>query len=100
MLRWLWWTRWTWTTITRSTPLEPICFGGWAGKTRPRPPTSVRPPWRRRTPSGTSSGSVAELRADRGAELVALIGAYSNPEVQRNAPLLHGVAFYRQKRDR
>src|SRR5436309_15398614 len=45
-------------------PRGPIFFGGWAGTARPRPPTSVLPPWRRPTPSGTSSGSVAELRGD------------------------------------
>jgi hypothetical protein len=50
---------------TRSTPPGPTCLGGWAGTTRPRPPTSGRPPWRRQTPSGTSSGWVAELRAQR-----------------------------------
>jgi hypothetical protein len=39
----------------RSTPREPICFGRWAGTARLRPPTSGEPPWRRRTPNGTSS---------------------------------------------
>jgi uncharacterized protein DUF6596/sigma-70-like protein len=67
-LRSLLWTNWTWTTTTRSTPHAPICFGSWAGTARPRPPTSVQPPWRRRAPSGTSSGSVAELRAEGGAK--------------------------------
>src|SRR5439155_16929257 len=43
----------------------PICFGGWAGTARPRPPTNVRPPSPRRTPSGTSSDSVAVLPTDR-----------------------------------
>ena len=33
---------------------QPICFDGWAGGARPRLPMSVRPPWRRRMPSGTS----------------------------------------------
>jgi hypothetical protein len=64
-----WWTSWTWTTTTPSTPREPICFGGWAGTTRLRPPMSVRPPWRRWTPSGTSSGSVAEVRAERAGDV-------------------------------
>lgn len=50
---------------TRSTPPGPTCLGGWAGTARPRSPTSARPPWRRRTPSGTSSGWVAEPRAQR-----------------------------------
>ena len=54
---------WTWTTTTRSTPREPFCFGDWAGTARPRPPMSVQPPGHRRTPSETSSGSVAELHA-------------------------------------
>jgi hypothetical protein len=44
------------------TPPGPICFSGSAGT---RPPTNVQPPWRRQTPSGTSSGSAAELRAER-----------------------------------
>jgi RNA polymerase sigma-70 factor, ECF subfamily len=54
--RWRWWTSWTWITTTRSTPHGRTCFGGWAGTARPRPPTSVGPPWRRRKPSGSSSG--------------------------------------------
>jgi hypothetical protein len=62
--RWRWWTSWTWTPTTRSTPREPICFAGWVGTARPRPPTSVRPPWHRPTPSGTSSASVAEGHAE------------------------------------
>ena len=66
--RWRWWTSWTWTTTTRSTPREPICFGGSAATARPRPPTSARPPWRRPTPSGTSSGSVAEPPAEEPAD--------------------------------
>ena len=61
--RWRWSTSSTWTTTTRSTPREPICFAGWAGTTRPRPPTSAPPRWRRRTPSGTSSGAEAGRRA-------------------------------------
>jgi RNA polymerase sigma-70 factor (ECF subfamily) len=36
----------------------------WAETARPRPPTGVQPPWHRRTPNGTSSGSVAEVRAE------------------------------------
>src|SRR6266536_692761 len=52
-------------------PRAPICFGGWAGTARPRPPTSAQPPWHRRTPSGTSSGSVAEL-------------AWADPDFVRN----------------
>src|SRR6266542_3499670 len=75
LLGWLWWTSWTWTTTTRSTPREPICFGGWAGTARPRPPTSVRPPWRRQTPSWTSSGSVAEVRAERTGDYEQVAGA-------------------------
>jgi RNA polymerase sigma-70 factor (ECF subfamily) len=49
----------------RSTPREPICFGGWGDTARPRPPTSAPPPWRRRRPSETSSGSVGEVRGER-----------------------------------
>jgi hypothetical protein len=26
----IWIDRWTWSTTTRSTPCEPICFAGWA----------------------------------------------------------------------
>jgi hypothetical protein len=75
LLRWPWWTSWTWTTTSRSTPREPICFIGWAGTARPPPPTSVRPTWPRRTPSGTSSGSVAELRAERTGDFEQVAGA-------------------------
>jgi RNA polymerase sigma-70 factor, ECF subfamily len=58
---------WTWTTTTRSTPQEPICFGGSAETARPRPPTNRQPPWHRQTPNGTSSGMVAEVRAENDA---------------------------------
>src|SRR5207247_4993283 len=61
---WRWWTSWPGPTTTPSTPPEQICFGGWAATARPRPPTSAQPPWRRPTPSETSSGSVAEPRAE------------------------------------
>jgi hypothetical protein len=44
LLRWRWWRSWTWTATTRSTPHEPICFDGWAGTAKLRPPTSVGPP--------------------------------------------------------
>jgi hypothetical protein len=57
-------TDWTSTTTTRSTPREPICFGGCTETARPQPPTSARPPWRQPTPSGSSSGTVAELRGE------------------------------------
>src|SRR5207245_4148101 len=60
----LWWMSWTSTPPTRSTPPEPIYFVGWAETARPRPPTSAQPPWLRRTPSGRSSGSGAEVRAE------------------------------------
>jgi hypothetical protein len=36
-----------------------------AGTARPPPPMSAQPPWRRPTPNATSSGSVAEPRAER-----------------------------------
>src|SRR5439155_26865147 len=64
----LWSTNWTWTTTNPSTPPEPICSSGWAEPARPRPLTSAPPPWRRPTPSGTSSGLVAERRAERTAD--------------------------------
>ena len=54
----------SWTTTTCSTPPEPICLGGWAGTARPRPPTSVRRPWRRPMPSGSSSEWGAGPRAE------------------------------------
>jgi hypothetical protein len=59
------WTTWASRTTTPSTLREPICFGCWAGMPRQRPPMSFRRRWRRRTPSGTASSSVAELRAER-----------------------------------
>jgi RNA polymerase sigma-70 factor (ECF subfamily) len=61
--RWRWWRSWTWIATTHSTPPAPTCSGGWAATARPRPPTGVRPPWRRPTPSGSSSGAVAEPHA-------------------------------------
>src|SRR5688572_30802853 len=63
-------------------PPGPICFGGWAGTARPRPPTSVLPPWRRPRPSGTSSGSVAEPHAKRPSDVLREhggIGAATEP---------------------
>ena len=75
LLRWPWWTSWTWITTTRSTRREPTCFGDWAGTARPRPPTSERPTWRRRRPSGTSSGSEAEPRAEGAGDVEKVTGA-------------------------
>ena len=43
-LRWRWWTRWSWTATTPSTPPVLICCGGWAATARRRPPTSARLP--------------------------------------------------------
>src|SRR5215208_5620150 len=69
--RWRWWMGWRiWTTTTRSTPPEPICLGGWAGTARPRPPTSVRRPWRRPRPSGSSSEWGAGPRAECSGDVV------------------------------
>jgi RNA polymerase sigma-70 factor (ECF subfamily) len=64
LLRWRWWTSSTSTTTTHTTPPERGCFGGWAATARRQPLTSVRPPWRRRTPNGTSSGAAAGPRAE------------------------------------
>ncbi len=89
-LRWLWWTSWTWITITRSTPREPICFGGWAGTARPRSPTSGQPRSRRRAPSGTSSGSVAELRAERTGDFKQVAGCFGH---QHRLPLRLTLGF-------
>src|SRR5438128_2481265 len=65
----LWSTNWTWTTTNPSTPPAPICSGGSAETARPQRPTSAQPRWRQPTPSGTSSGSVAERRAELAAAL-------------------------------
>jgi hypothetical protein len=73
--RWRWWRSWTWAPTTPTTPPAPTCSGGWADTARPRPPTSAPPPWRPRTPSGTSSGAVAEPHAKRRADVEHVAGA-------------------------
>jgi len=85
----LWSTNWTWTTTNPSTPPEPICCSGSAKPARPRPLTSAQPLWRQPTPSGTSSGSVAERRAERTAdfEQVADAGLYLVAETLDRAAL-------------